>query len=61
MINPIFWNVIKVLVSIGILGMLAIGYFKPTNKTVYTQPVNQFHYYENLKVGFGGCARMITK
>lgn len=59
--TPLFWNVVKVLMSFGIFAVLTIGYLRPTEKTVYTQPVNQYHSFENMKVGFGGCAFLPKK
>ncbi len=56
--NPTFWwHVAEVAGILLIIGLFTFGIVKPTNRTVYTQPVTQNHSFENLKVGFGGCAR----
>ncbi len=55
---PTFWyHVAQIVIGITILGAITFSIVRTTNKTVYTQPVTQSHQFENLKVGFGGCAK----
>lgn len=56
-IPTFWWHFAQVVLLICLFGIVTFSIVRPTNKTVYTQPVNQVHNFENLKVGFGGCAR----
>ncbi len=56
--TPTFWwHVAEVVIGIVILSAITFTIVRPTSKTIYTQPVTQQHQFENLKVGFGGCAK----
>ncbi len=52
-----WWHVAQIIIGLTILVAITFKVVMPTSKTIYTQPVTQQHSFENLKVGFGGCAK----
>ncbi len=52
-----WWHVAQIVFLLLILGVITFKIVAPTSKTIYTQPVTQSHQFENLKIGFGGCAK----